>query len=409
MPTLPSMSLPPVIAAPTLAGLAALAIGTDVLLSSDDEDCNAISRSGSYPRVRATFVNATKYLSDLEFTRAFRMSPDCFGKILSILVRRLERDEVQGLRSSGGVVEPAVRLGVTLRILAGASYLDIMLTFRIAKSTVFDVFWDTVQAIKDCLSLPEFPFDDREKLRRVSIDFTSSRSPPSPLHGCVGALDGILFKISKPADHFHPAKYYCRKGFYALPFQVVVNSRYKILYVSARCAGATHDNLAFAVSTLNKRLVSGDLEIGFWIAADEAYTCTESIITPWPGADLGDDAKKAFNFFHSSLRIHVEQAFGQITSRFGILWRPLKFGLEKIPTIILSAFLLHNFCIDEKEPPISMEAIQQAKMASEFSEWWSQSSASTANQGRRRDLDVSRTRTGLTDLIRNLGLTIPTL
>jgi hypothetical protein len=52
--------------------------------------------------------------------------------------------------------------------------------------------------------------------------------------------------------------------------------------------GATHDNLAFSVSTLTERLMTGDLEDGFWIVADEAYTCSESILTPWPSAELGE-------------------------------------------------------------------------------------------------------------------------
>jgi hypothetical protein len=129
-----------------IAGLAA----ADVLLSSDDEGAHA-DRAGSYPLVRTTSVDATKYLSEVEFTRAFRMSPDCFRTLLLLLRVRLERDERQGYRSSGGVVEPAVRIGLTLRILAGASYLDMMLTFRVAKSTVFNIFWDTVQAIDECI------------------------------------------------------------------------------------------------------------------------------------------------------------------------------------------------------------------------------------------------------------------
>jgi DDE superfamily endonuclease len=91
---------------------------------------------------------------------------------------------------------------------------------------------------------------NENELRRLAIDFTSSRSPYSPLHGCVGALDGVLFKISKHADKYPPAKYNCRKGYYALLLQVLVDSRYKVLYVSSKCAGATHDNLAFSVSTL---------------------------------------------------------------------------------------------------------------------------------------------------------------
>jgi hypothetical protein len=28
------------------------------------------------------------------------------------------------------------------------------------------------------------------------------------LHGCVGALDGVLYKISNPAEKYHHAKYY---------------------------------------------------------------------------------------------------------------------------------------------------------------------------------------------------------
>jgi hypothetical protein len=210
--------------------LAALAAAADVMLSSDDEGAH-VDRAGSYPRVRTTFVDATKYLSEVEFTRAFRMSPDCFGKLLLVLRVRLERDERQGCRSSGGIFEPAVRLGLTLRILAGASYLDMMLTFRVAKSTVFELFWDTVQAIDYCMSLPALPFGNTDDLRRMAIDFTNSRSPPSPLHGCIGALDGILLKVSKPADIYHPAKFYCRKGYYALPFKVVVDSRYKVRYM----------------------------------------------------------------------------------------------------------------------------------------------------------------------------------
>jgi DDE superfamily endonuclease len=386
--------------------LAALAAAADVLLSSDDEGAQ-VDRAGSYPRVRTTFVNATKYLSEVEFTRAFRMSPDCFGKLLSVLRVRLERDEMQGYRSSGGVVEPAVRLGMTLRILAGASYLDMMLTFRVAKSTVFAIFWDTFQAIDDCISLPALPFANADELRRMAIDFTNSRSPPSPLHGYIGALDGILSKVSKPADIYHPAKFYCRKGYYALPFQVVVDSRYKVRYMSVRCAGATHDNLAFSVSTLNGRLLTGDLEEGFWIAADEAYTCSESILTPWPGTELGDEAKSAFNFFQSSFRMHAEQVFGQINSRFGILWRPLNFGLAKVPKIVQATFLLHNFCIDERDAPVPVDAIQQSKIAADFHEWWIECSAHNTIQGTRRDLEVSRTRSNLTRLLRNLGASRP--
>jgi hypothetical protein len=121
-------------------------------------------------------------------------------------------------------------------------------------------------------------------------------NPPSSLHDCIGALNGILLKVSKPANIYHPVKCYYCKGCYAFHLLVVIDSRYKVRYISVRCAGATHDNLAFSVSSLNGRLLTGDLEEGFWIATDEAYTCSESILTPWPSAKLCEEAKMPLTF-----------------------------------------------------------------------------------------------------------------
>jgi hypothetical protein len=129
--------------------LAALAAAADVLLPSDDE--GDADRADSYPSVRITLMDASKHLSEVEFTRAFRMSPDCFGKLRFVLRVCLERDERQGYRSSGGLVEQAVRLGFIVCILEDASYLDMMLKLRVAKSTVLEMFWDTVQAFDDCI------------------------------------------------------------------------------------------------------------------------------------------------------------------------------------------------------------------------------------------------------------------
>jgi DDE superfamily endonuclease len=134
--------------------------------------------------------------------------------------------------------------------------------------------------------------------------------------------------------------------------------------------------------------MSGELPAGFWIAADAAYTCTESIVTPWPAIELLDPARDAFNFFQSSLRMHVEQVFGQVHSRFGIL---------------------HNFCIDKKESSVPMEPVEEARISSEFSEWWSESSVSSIQQGKRRDLEVSSTREMLTTLHRARRVTRPSV
>jgi hypothetical protein len=129
--------------------------------------------------------------------------------------------------------------------------------------------------------------------------------------------------------------------------------------------------------------MEGDLEDGFWIAADEAYTCSERILTPWPSAELGGEAKNAFNVLHSSIRMNPEQVFGQINSRFGILLRPLNFGLSKIPKIVPATFLLQNFSIDERDAQVPAYAIQQSKIIADFHEWWMECSAHNTSQGTR--------------------------
>jgi DDE superfamily endonuclease len=48
-----------------------------------------------------------------------------------------------------------------------------------------------------------------------------------------------------------PQKYYNRKGFYALSIQACVSAYYKIIYVSAKHAGSTHDSTAFMSTPLH--------------------------------------------------------------------------------------------------------------------------------------------------------------
>jgi hypothetical protein len=67
------------------------------------------------------------------------MNPLTFSALLRVVERDLTLDMRMALRSSGRRVEPAVRLALTIRMLAGASYPDMMLVFKIASSTVYKV------------------------------------------------------------------------------------------------------------------------------------------------------------------------------------------------------------------------------------------------------------------------------
>ena len=53
-----------------------------------------------------------------------------------------------------------------------------------------------------------------------------------------------------------------------------------------------------------------------------------------------------FNYYHSSARITVECAFGEIDLRWGIFWKRLCCSLEHTVLICKGAMHLHNFLVD---------------------------------------------------------------
>jgi hypothetical protein len=141
--------------------------------------------------------------------------------------------------SSGSPVESAVRLALTLLILSGGSHHDLAMLFRIATVTVYSVFHATIDAINNLLSLPGVPLEDAADLRKLAECCALSRRTQNPRYfGIVGALDGIALKLSKPDDGHVPRNYWCRKGYYAIPAQAVVDSRNRFTYMSAMAVGS---------------------------------------------------------------------------------------------------------------------------------------------------------------------------
>ena len=58
------------------------------------------------------------------------------------------------------------------------------------------------------------------------------------------------------------------------------------------------------------------------MATDDAYVCTENIITPISSKQaLSGTAEDLFNFAHSSHWIHIVQSFGILIARWGTLSR----------------------------------------------------------------------------------------
>ena len=79
------------------------------------------NRKPSISRMFSEFVQKTHYLTNVEFKRAFKLSRPGFFYLLRFLNPFLYRNEKKARASTLGCITPAVRLGVTLRMLSGGS------------------------------------------------------------------------------------------------------------------------------------------------------------------------------------------------------------------------------------------------------------------------------------------------
>jgi hypothetical protein len=88
----------------------------------------------------------------------------------------------------------ATKLSLTLRWLAGGSYIDISIVHRIGVATFFKYVKQIIYVIDSALRI-EFQVGNVPYLDEQSRCFTRGNSP---LTGCVGALDGLAIRISEP-------------------------------------------------------------------------------------------------------------------------------------------------------------------------------------------------------------------
>ena len=114
--------------------------------------------------------------------------------------------------SSGSSIAPECKLAISLRWLAGGSYLDICDIYDISESSFYPVLWETLEIVDKVLKI-RFPTNDPISLSRMSEAF--GKRTGGVLHGCVGALDGWAPRLQRPQLSAvpNPAQYFSRKGF----------------------------------------------------------------------------------------------------------------------------------------------------------------------------------------------------
>jgi hypothetical protein len=84
-------------------------------------------------------------------------------------------------------------------------------------------------------------------------------------------------------------------------------------------SGSTNDSLAWPMTALAEAITSGLLPHQYFIIGDEAFSCTEQMLSPYSGRGLGK-YKDSFNSWLSHSRQAIESAFGMQGMRWTAIW-----------------------------------------------------------------------------------------
>jgi len=141
-------------------------------------------------------------LNDITFKKMFRLDRLTFEDLLDRISSHVKLlNEVKVHNSSGRSISLKNKLAVTIRWLAGGSYLDLCFAWGVAFSTFYHpegVLWPTLEAIDKAFPIG-LPIDDPLTLEELSKDFHDHSG--GILDGCIMAFDGFGVQKRQPFNN----------------------------------------------------------------------------------------------------------------------------------------------------------------------------------------------------------------
>lgn len=138
-----------------------------------------------------------QYSNSIRFERYIRMRRDSFNKLVQLLHEDLQVDEYYA-NKRGGPISAKICVYLTLRYLAGGSYIDIMLHMQISAASFYSCLYKTLEAICNCKELDILFPKTEDECALLAADFCHLSTNQS-ITCCVGAVDGYLLSIETPS------------------------------------------------------------------------------------------------------------------------------------------------------------------------------------------------------------------
>jgi hypothetical protein len=278
--------------------------------------------------------------STYAFKQHTRLLPETFEYLCGVLAPSLIRSDSH-MRLA---IPVRTRVALSLnRLCSGNSLRGCAETYGIHESTASIIVREFCIAIDKHLKPLVIEKQSAATLRRMAAEFEALKGIPY----VIGAVDGSHIPIIAPP--IDPTSYYCRKGYYSVLLQGIVDSKCRFWDYDFGWVGRCHDWTLFQNSDIGKRIMRGEL-LPYKLIGDAAYPMRPWFYSPFKGEKEGlPRAKCHWNFIQSSTRMAVERAFGILKGRWRIILKRVDMPLRHVPNLVTACICLHNLCIIHKD------------------------------------------------------------
>ena len=280
--------------------------------------------------------------------RYFRMSPDRFNHLLSLVEPLIKKSETKFRKP----ISAGERLAVTLRFLAtGDSQQTLSYSFRMGKATVSKIVSETCDAIYAVLKEKYLsPPKCRNDWLNISKQFEETWNMPH----AIGCIDGKHIRIECPK--LSGTLYYNYKGFFSIVLLAICDARYCFSLFDLGQYGSNNDSGILKNSQMGNMFEDDLLNVPpdsklhkddtktcpYFLLGDEIFPLKKWLMRPFPGKSATEE-ERIYNYRQSRARRVIENCFGILSARFRILQKPIRASVENVEKFVLACLALHNY------------------------------------------------------------------
>lgn len=190
---------------------------------------------------------------------------------------------------------------------------------------------------------------------------------------CIGSIDGKHVTIKCPDKT--GSNYWCYLNKFSIVLLAIVGPDYKFLSVDIGGFGKNSDGGIFEASNMGKRFETQMMNVPepknlpgqnepspHVIIGDEAFALKPYLLRPFPYRQSRSDiSKEKYNFRLCRARRVVENAFGILSQKWRLFYRPMETKVDTSILVVQTACILHNFLIAKKSDDGMIELLDPAE------------------------------------------------